>query len=491
MRKNSNLDGTSRESFQVDDFELNVIDNAAALPLLEESSPESGSHVDTEETFELDDASQGVFTKIWYQDEEVVMYPANYEKVPVVRVQIAAMLLLFVMFGITDEVNGSLLPTITEYYNVTELQVSVVYFLQLIGYMLASGLNDILHRKWGSQGVMTASCITASLTYAVLALKPFSLYLYALCFLPLGLCIGFMDSTGNFYFGNLEIRKNELMGLLHGMYGLAAGVTPPLVTTLDYYFDWSYVFWIPCFFAVAGLVLCRVAFRYETPVKYRYVCDAGSDSSSEGETDYKWYNLSRFPPMIYLYALFLFLYLGTEIGVGTWLFTYLLKYQQGERFLMSFVTSAFWSGITVGRLGLGFVTKKFKNEYWSSVWYGWTCSLFFSLFLLISMINSNSNFYYFMLSVMIFGAGVFMGPLFPNASVVAIQILPKNLQVSGIGTATALGGCGAAAITYGFGYFCKVFGFKYFPALCFFAALSFNVLWMLYPKFIKGHREYL
>ncbi|CAG99354.1 Bsc6p [Kluyveromyces lactis] len=484
---------TTRKSVQVEDFELNDFDDSTAFPLINSTLPKGGDDIHTEQAFEIDESGSELLRKTWYEGEEVVLYPANYEKVSVVRLQIATCLVLFVMFGMTDQVNGSLMPVITKYYNVTELQMSIVFFLQLMGYVSASVLNDILHKKWGSRGVMTASCILAAFTYLVLALKPYSLYLYAICFFPLGMCVGFVDSTGNFYFGNLETRKNEWMGLLHGIYGLAAGVTPPLVTTFDHYLDWSYIFWVPLVFALVGLALCMGAFKYETATKYRYICVGVPDESGgiENEEEIKWYQLSKYPPMIFLYAFFLFLYLGTEIGVGTWLFTYLLNYKKGEKFLMSFVTASFWSGITIGRLGLGFVTKRFKNEYRSSVWYGLTCSLFFFLFVIINLINSTSTFYFFVLSLMIFGAGIFIGPLFPNASVVAIQILPKHQQVSGIGTAIAFGGCGGALITYSFGFANKIFGFQYYPFLCFLGSLAFNIVWMLYPKIIKGHREYL
>lgn len=481
------------EAFQLNDFEINDTEDTTLTnhPLLPSSAETIGESRQKQHEIgdETTDYEQRFVTK-YYKGESVVLYPTNYQTVPLVRIQIAACLILFVVFGINDQVTGSLMPTLTKYYEVTELQVSSVFFLQLTGYTLASLLNDTLHRKWGSLGVMTFAASLSCVFFLLLSLKPPSVYLYAACFLPLGLCVGFMDSTGNVIFGNMEIHRNEWMGALHGLYGLAAGVTPPLVTAFDHYLDWSHFFLIPFFFAVCGIILIRIAFKHETAAKFKYICSLDSESDDADVQGHSLLQMMKIP-QISLYSLFLFLYLGAEVGIGTWLYTFLLKYKGGERFKMSFVTASFWSGITVGRLFLGFVTKRFKNEYTASVRYGWSCMLFFILFALISLIDSKSNLYFLLLGLSIFGGGVFIGPLFPNASVVTIQILPKSLQVIGIGTAIAFAGCGGAIVPYLLGFAIKYFGFKYFPFICCAIVFSFNTVWMLYPKIIKGYEQFL
>lgn len=480
--------------FETPDYELEDLDRSdlTKLHLIPDSTKDlnstdiySGDQSTSTGEYDIDKIAH--YKTVFYEGEPVVLYSANYKEVPIVRFQIGTCLLMFVIFGINDQVTGSLMPVLTEYYGKSEVQVSFVLFLQLLGYTLASSLNDRMHRKWGSLGVMTFAGGVSSVCFAILALKPPTLYLYVPCFLPLGLCIGFLDSTGNVFFGNLEIHKNEWMGILHGFYGLAAGITPPLVTTFAQYIDWAKFFWIPFTFAIAGTILVRFAFKYETASKYKHMCSEQSGNDGEALTLLKLLKI----PEISLYALYIFLYLGTEISIASWMYTYLLKNKHGEKLKMSYVTASFWSGITVGRLCLGFVTKRFKNEYRSSLAYGWLSAAFFSLFVLLSMIASNSDIYFGLIAFSIFGGGVFYGPLFPNASVVAIQVLPKSLHFAGVGAAVGIGGCGGALIPYLAGLVNQWTGFKSYSILCLLGIVSFNLVWMAYPKAMKGHERYL
>lgn len=431
----------------------------------------------------------GFFQEIEYNDEIVKLYPLDYQKVPIVRFQIATCLLMFIVFGLNDQTTGSLMPTLMEHYNVSSVQVSNVFLLQICGYTTASLATDKLHRVLGSRGVMLMAAAFCSIFFGVLSLRPSNFYLYLACFLPLGFSIGILDSTGNVFFGNLAIHKNEWMGILHGLYGAAAMITPPVVSYFVKFGHWNLFFLLPLTCSTVGLVMVWFAFRYETANKYCYVC---ATDKEEGEGEHPSISQLIKKPAILLYAIYLFVYLGAEVSTGSWLFTYLLDIKHGERIPMSYVTASYWTGLTVGRLTLGFVTKRmFPNEYRASVFYGGLTLFFYTVFVLVGLIPGNSLLYFITLSITVFLSGVFIGPLFPNASVVALQVLPKSLHVSGIGMAIALGGCGSAVLPYAVGILTHVLSFKCFPFLCWCMVVIFNTIWYIYPKFLKGHEEHL
>lgn len=415
-----------------------------------------------------------------YNGESIKMYPLDYKTVPLVRWQIATSLMLFAVFGMNDECNGALLPALTEHYGVTKVQVANLFIVQFCGYATASLLTAKIHVKVGARGAMMMAASLCVLCYLSLALRPPFFFLYVACFLPLGLSIGILDSVCNVLFGNLERHKNEWMGVLHGIYGAAAMITAPIVTYFVKSGKWNLFFLLPLSCALVGLLLVPFSFRHETANKYNYVCKI---SHEEGDDEHPtlWSLLRR--PAIFMYALYMFIYLGSEVSTGSWIFTYLLDVKKGNVVPMSYVTAAFWMGLTAGRLVLGFVTKRcFKNEYRASSFYGNMCWVSYTAFLLMTYISGSSGFYFFMVALTIFFGGVFIGPLFPNASVVALQVLPKNMHVSGVGIAVAIGGCGSAVLPYSVGLITDVVGFEWFPFLCWLMIGVVNIVWFCYPK---------
>ncbi|CEP62424.1 Bsc6p LALA0_S05e05336g [Lachancea lanzarotensis] len=424
-----------------------------------------------------------------YGGETINIYPLDYQKVHIVRWQMAANLVLFLVLGLNDECNGALLPALTQYYNVSKVEVANLFVVQFLGYCTASLLTQKIHTRVGARGAMLTAAGLCVLFYSVLLSRPRWFVVYVACFMPLGLAIGIMDSVSNVLFGNLENHKNEWMGVLHGLYGAAAMVTAPVVSYFVKYSQWNYFFMLPLSVSLVGLTLVPYAFKDETANKYNYLCEISREQGDDVHPSF-WSLVRR--PAIFMYAIYMFIYLGSEVSTGAWIFTYLLEVKKGQVIPMSYVTAAFWMGLTTGRLVLGFVTKRwFKNEYRASAFYTKLCVVFYTCFLAVTYFSGSSALYFVAVSVMIFLGGVFIGPLFPNASVVALQVLPKNMHVSGVGIAVALGGCGSAILPYSVGLITHLVGFEWFPFLCWIMVATVAFVWYLYPKVIKGHEEYL
>lgn len=462
----------------------------------------SNSRKDTHEFSDEVLSNTDLIKDVDWNGHTVKTFPLNYQTVPLVKLQVMACLTMFIVFGMNDQVLGALLPTLMDYYNITQVEISNVFIVQLCGYVVASLLNEKLNRNFGMRGGMFLAAGLCLVFFTVLATGPSSFYTCMLCCLPLGLGIGILDSTGNVLMGSLLVHKNELMGIMHGLYGAAAMITPPLVSYFVKWGHWPLFFLIPLFWSIVGMIIILPAFKHETASKYDYVCTMENkeheDGTGESDVELTTGSAEGSPgfftllknPAVFFYALYLFLYLGAEITTGSWFFTYLLKTKSNNRMAMSYIAASFWTGLTVGRLCLGFVTERFfENEYRASKAYGFLTLFSYTLFVLVGLIDSDSVSYFVVLFLVVFCCGVFIGPLFPNASIVALQVLPKRLHVSGVGVAVAVGGCGGAAFPYLTGIVAHSIGIQYMPLLCWVVVAMFTLEWSLYPKFIKGHPE--
>ncbi|CAL9728032.1 bypass of stop codon protein 6 [Monosporozyma unispora] len=458
----------------------------------------SGSKINDTESNPFEEESPNLKDDTWravqWKGREIQVYPLDYQRYGIVRWQIIACLVMFMVFGFNDQSLGALIPTLVEEYNISEVRVSNVFLVQLAGYSFASLLNERIHFMFGMRGGMLVASTLCLVFFTILASKPSSFFLCALCIFPLGLAIGILDASGNVFIGNLLVHKNEIMGIMHAIYGAAAMLTPPLVTHFEKWGHWSWFFLIPLVLSLIGTIIIIPSFKYETDLKYDYTCNkdnVNDDENTDPNTKESFFQLFQ-NPAILLHALFLFTYLGAEITTGAWFFSYLLKTKLADKIKMSYIASSYWIGLTVGRLVLGFVTKRaFVNEYRAARTYCFLTVISYVLFTIIGTFNSHSTFYFVLLFFVVFSCGFFIGPLFPSASIVALQVLPARLHVSGIGIAVALGGCGGAALPYLSGVLIHLIGMNYFPLITTILVSFFTIIWLLYPRYIKDHPEFL
>ncbi|KAK6826002.1 hypothetical protein PG987_013496 [Apiospora arundinis] len=131
----------------------------------------------------------------------------------------------FVIMGMSDACLGPLIPYIEEYYHVSYTLVSLLFLSSFVGYLVAALSNNLIHHHLGQRGVALIAPSARILGYVLLSLHlPFPA-LPPLMLLP-GFGSGLEDSAWNAWIGNME-SANELLGFLHGSYGLGATIGPP------------------------------------------------------------------------------------------------------------------------------------------------------------------------------------------------------------------------------------------------------------------------
>ena len=63
--------------------------------------------------------------------------------------------------------------------------------------------------------------------------------------------------------------------------------------------------------------------------------------------------------VVLLCSCYLLAYVGSEVALGGWLVTFMIKVRGASAFAAGLTSSGLWGGITVGRFSLGFVTGRF------------------------------------------------------------------------------------------------------------------------------------
>lgn len=108
--------------------------------------------------------------------------------------------------------------------------VSLVFLSPVIGYVASALLNNTIHLRFGQRGVAFLSPGMHLLAYIIIAVHP-PYPVLVIVFMLAGFGNGLEDAAWNAWVGNME-KANEVLGFLHGFYGLGATISPLIATTM-------------------------------------------------------------------------------------------------------------------------------------------------------------------------------------------------------------------------------------------------------------------
>ena len=277
----------------------------------------------------------------------------------------------------------------------------------------------------------------------------------------------------NRYIGVLD-RANEILGLLHGMYGLGAVLSPVIATSmLAHGYQWYEFYYVLVGLAAGAVVFSGAAFWGDTAKAYQIANGSHGTGKKGGRT-----RESLKHKVTWLIALFLWIYVGAEVSLGGWIVTFMIKARDGSPFDSGMVSAGFWIGLTVGRFTLGWVTGRFGEKRMVSIYLLLSIGLELVFWLV-------PQFYVSAVSVALLG--FFIGPLFPSAMVVETRLLPQRLHVSAVGFATAVGGSGAAIFPFAVGAIAGRAGVQTLQPIVLALFVAQLALWLCLPKVPKLH----
>lgn len=108
--------------------------------------------------------------------------------------------------------------------------VSIVFISPLVGYVVAALVNNRLHLALGQRGVAIIAPACHLVAYIICCIHP-PYPVLVIAYIFAGIANGLHEAAWNAYIGNLQ-KSSEILGLLHGVYGVGAVISPLVATNL-------------------------------------------------------------------------------------------------------------------------------------------------------------------------------------------------------------------------------------------------------------------
>ncbi|PMB44813.1 MFS transporter [Fischerella thermalis CCMEE 5201] len=351
----------------------------------------------------------------------------------------------FIAIGIAEGGLGVLIPSIQATFNLNSATITLLFLSQVSGYVFAALTSSLLSSRIGlARMLLLASfCLTCALiTYAV---SPYWLLMVAAgTFLGLG--IGLIDAGINTYIANHQ-GNADLMGLLHAFYGIGALLGPAVATTLLA----MNVSWRGVYLVIATIVgLTILSMLWAVVYNYRPLNQRTSVTDSSATANL---SVALRTPTVLLAGLLLLVYVGTEASVGNWAYSVQTVSRGTPEILAGYSVSAYWLGLTLGRLATGRVVR----------YLGAVRTLDSALMLLGVGLTAWWLLPKQLLSLPIIGFA--LAPIFPMTIWLMPQRIPAAIVPAGIGFMTSVASLGAAGIPTGVGAVAARVGLGIIPVL--------------------------
>ena len=266
----------------------------------------------------------------------------------------------FTVMGMNDASYGPLIPYLEAYYEEPYSVIALVFLTPFAGYVAAALANNTVHMRFGQRGVAVIGPTCHILSYVVICVHP-PYPVLAVAFILAGFGNGIEDAAYNAWIGAMA-NANELLGFLHGFYGLGATIAPLVATSMITKANLPWFYWYYVMIAAACVELATSAWSFwgASAAIYR---ENNARTSEAGGSRLKEATLKMPAARVtWCCALFLIGYVGIEVALGGWIVTFMINVRKAAPFASGMTATGFWMGITVGRLVLGFVTPKIGEK---------------------------------------------------------------------------------------------------------------------------------
>jgi fucose permease len=320
---------------------------------------------------------------------------------------LAAILAIFV-YGMIAAMLGTILPDLSARFHLTPKQNGTIAFCQALGLIIASlAVGPLIDNEGKKVGMLLGLGL---ITLALVLLPKSSGYstIAAYLFL-LGIGGGIIVTAANALASDVSPEhRGTTLNLLNLFFGLGGLATPFISANLLSRNA------VRLCYLVAGLTFATLIVNIATTMPQ----PTGAQSfvfSEVGDV------LGR--PTLWLLALFLFLYVASEVGVWNWLVQHLIAQGIPESRSLNILSLGFALGLLIGRVGVSQVLKSVSSL---------TVTLAASILMVITTYLMSRTKDATVAGVLVFLAGVAMAPVFPTTLAIVGDVFPRM-------TGTAMG----------------------------------------------------
>jgi fucose permease len=346
---------------------------------------------------------------------------------PAVRRRIAASFAAFILIGATDGATGVLLPSLQAHYGVGKGVISLIFLALTTGYSAAAFSSGLLVALLGQRRFLMLGAVAFALGAGIVSLQPpFALLLATM--LGLGFGFALIDAGLNTYITGLP-EKTTLLNNLHAFYGIGGFLGPIIasgVLAAGQLWNTVYALWALC-----GLVLLTgFGALFDTgPADSRHPVTQGAGKGLLTDT-------LRLR-LVWLAAIFLLFYVGAEVSLGSWSYSFLIEVRHHGSLLSGWSVSGYWLGITLGRLTLARLAARRAIPDASLIR---ACLIGAGIGVLVIWLAPLPALAAFGLGL----TGYALGPIYPTTIALVPGLVPARLVPSAVGFLASLGSMGAA-----------------------------------------------
>lgn len=343
---------------------------------------------------------------------------------PAIRTTVALSFFAFIMIGANDGAFGVVLPSIQAHYHADKATIGLLFLTTIAGYLLGSFNNGPLLEKLGRQRFLMLGALTFLLGAGIISLMPPFLLLLP-GYLILGCGVSLLDPGLNAYITSLPGSTSRL-NYLHAFYGAGAWLGPLLASAwLAQHWSWNsvYIAW------GALSLLALLGFG----LFFRGLGNSGAATDEEASGNVLWMALRL--RVVWLAAIFLLVYVGAEVSLGNWSFSFLTEERHGDLLLSGGIVSGYWLGLTLGRVVLAHAGERIGNRGLIQLCLaGVVLGLLLVWFVPFQPVSA-------------FGlllTGFCLGPIFPTTIALMPDLVPARLIPSAIGFLASLSAVGGS-----------------------------------------------
>lgn len=370
----------------------------------------------------------------------------------------------FVLVGLTGGVGGVLLPSLSAFYHVDNAVIGLLFILFSTGYFLSALNSGLLLGRLNLRRFLLLATVIVTIGIFGFSLEP-SFVLVLVAEFLIGWGMGMLETGLNVYI-TAQPRHATLLNYLHAFYGVGALLGPIGASVLlAVRWGWNSVY---LFLGALSLVLL-LGFAAITAFKL-------PNSEREEDEEPVAGNALRaafMQPTVWIAACFLLVYVGVEISLGNWSFTFLLNARQQGTLIAGWIVSGYWIGLTLGR----FVVQRSAERFGvSNRKLMYACALGCALGLLAIWLLPNS----IVAAIGFLFIGFSIGPIYPLTVAVTPRLVPARLAASVIGILVSLSIIGGAFFPWIAGILLQVVGmWSLLPYVLALTALMIALWWSL------------
>lgn len=343
------------------------------------------------------------------------------------RPQLSTAFYGFILIGIASGAWGVLLPSVSAYYHVNQSIVGLLFFASATGYFLSALSTGYLIARLGQRSYLVAGTALFILCCLCLSLKPaFALVLFIRLFQ--GMATAIIEAGLNMFLAALP-NNTALLNYLHAFYG-AGALLGPLIASTILALTWG---WNAAFLTWTLLALPLLIALFTLFGKYSFGA-AHEDQIEKGENGLL---VALKLPMVWIATLFLLFYVGIEVSLGSWGYTFLLQNRHESNLLAAWIVSGYWLGLTLGRFILNHIAQRLRLGL-SGLMY--TCMGGIMLGILLIWLVPGV-----VVSAVAFCLiGTSLGPIYPSTVSLLPELVPSRMLSSAMGFLIGLSILGVA-----------------------------------------------